>query len=96
MVESATEMHMRERSEASVIRYQLLVNRTVGQARRLPIQGMASGSACPTTRLSGEKRITTRESTGHGTEEDNIEHRTSNAERRIEKAGSEAGDGANR
>ena len=38
-----------------VITYQLSVKRIVGQARRLPIQGMASGSACPTNPLSEVK-----------------------------------------
>ena len=40
----------RPRYQLSVISYQLSV-RTVGQARRLPVQGMASGSACPTTKF---------------------------------------------
>jgi hypothetical protein len=34
-------------------------SRIVGQARRLPIYRMASGSACSTNRLSGEKQTTT-------------------------------------
>ena len=33
------------------------VNRTVGQARRLPIHGMASGSACPTNLLNSLTEI---------------------------------------
>ena len=56
------------RSELIVICYQLLVNRTVGQARRLPIHRMASGALALQIRyqrsvygyrLSGRSALTT-------------------------------------
>jgi hypothetical protein len=58
---------LRRAEEGGVIRYRLS-GKTVGQARRLPIHRMASGSACPTNLLSNQtSEVGSRKSFAHAT-----------------------------